>query len=140
MCIGCYSVPLMALVLPELEDFSGTTVPLRGPSQAMPVQSKLSTSQVRAEIAQITQVLPDSPYIGVLRDAFNAMHQRLERVTSMGEANMIVGEGILNIAKQLETNPNIDRAIKILDPNQAPEAERPADQPGLLEPNAWGWL
>lgn len=133
-------MPLMALVLPEFEEYSVTTVPLRDSSEAAPVQSNLSTSQVRAEIAQITQVLPDSPYIGLLREEFTAMHRRLERVTSMGEANVIVGEGILNIAKQLATNPNIDRAVKIVDPNPAPAADRPADQPGLLEPNAWGWL
>ncbi len=140
MCVGCYSVPLMALVLPELENASATTVPLRGSSQTKPVQSQLSASQVRAEIAQMTQVLPDSPYIGLLREEFTAMHHRLGRVTSMGEANSIVGEGILNIAKQLEANPNIDRAIKIIEKTPAPAAERPADQSGLLEQNAWGWL
>lgn len=140
MCVGCYSLPLMALVLPELEDSSTITVPLRGSSQTTSVQSKVSTSQVRAEIAQITQVLPDSPYIGLLREEFIAMHRRLESVTSVGEANVIVGEGILNIAKQLETNPNIDRAIKILDATPTPVVERQADQPGLLEQNAWGWL
>lgn len=140
MCVGCYSVPLMALVLPELEDASATIVPLRGASQIAPVQSKLSTSQVRAEVAQITQVLPDSPYVSLLRQEFTAMHRRLESATSIGEANVIVGKGILHIAKQLETNPNLDRAIKVLDPHPSPEVDREMDPSGLLTQSAWGWL
>jgi len=140
MCIGCYSVPLMALVLPELEASSATTVPLRNSSQTMRVQPKLSAAQVRAEIAQMTQVLPESPYIGVLRAEFTALHQRLQGTTSIDEANVILGEGILNIASRLETNPNLDRAIKILDQNPAPEAENQTDQSRLLEQNSWGWL
>lgn len=140
MCVGCYSVPLMALVLPELKNSSATIVPLRGSSHVAPVQSQFSTSQVRAEVAQITQVLPDSPYIGLLREEFTAMHQRLEHAATMGEVNGIVGEGILNIAKQLGSNPTLDRAIKVLEPNPNSEVERPVNQSGLLAPNAWGWL
>lgn len=140
MCVGCYSVPLMALVLPELENSSAIIVPLRESSQVAPVQSQVSTAQVQAEVAHITQVLPDSPYIGLLREEFTAMHRRLEHATSMGEANGIVGEGILNIAKRLGTSPNLDRAIKVLEPNPNSEVERSVDQSGLLAPNAWGWL
>lgn len=142
MCVGCYAMPIMTLVSPGPEAPPATSVPLiESPdAQVMQVQPQVSATQVRAEIAAMIERLPDSADAAILREEFTAVHQRLEGVTNVDEANTIVGEGMLNIADRLGANPNADRVIKILYEIQEPEAQKQASHSLLLKQKSWGWL
>lgn len=141
MCVGCYAMPIMTLISPGPEAPPATAVPLIDSPEAkvMQVQPQVSATQVRADLAAMIERLPDSADAAILREEFTAVYQRLEGITNVDEANTIVGEGMLNIADRLGTNPNADRVIKILYEIQEPEAQKQAAHP-LLKQSAWGWI
>ncbi|BDM82718.1 hypothetical protein [Acaryochloris marina] len=141
MCVGCYAMPIMTLISPGPEAPPATAVPLIDSPEAkvMQVQPQVSATQVRADIAAMIARLPDSADSAILREEFTAIYQRLEGVTNVDEANTIVGEGMLNIADRLGSNPNADRVIKILHEVQEPEPQKQATHP-LLKQSAWGWI
>lgn len=116
MCIGCYALPIMTLISPGPEAPPAATVPLIGSpdAQVMQVQPQMSVKEVRAEIAAMIQRLPDSADAQILREEFTAIHQRLEGVTDVSQANTVVGEGMLTIADRVSGNPNANRVIDLL--------------------------
>jgi len=135
-------MPIMTLMSPGPEAPPATVVPLIDAPEAkvMQVQPQQSTAQIRAEIAAMIQRLPNSADAVILREEFTAVHQRLEGITNVDQANTIVGEGMLNIADRVGTNTNADRVIKILYEIQEPETQKQASHSSLLKQKSWGWL
>ncbi|NJM67921.1 MAG: hypothetical protein HC851_20770 [Acaryochloris sp. RU_4_1] len=142
MCVGCYTMSIMTLVVPGSEAPPATAVPLIDSPNAkvMQVQPQMSAAEVRAEIAAIIQRLPDSADAQILREEFTAIHQRLAGVTDVSQAHTIVGEGMLSIADRLDTSTNADRVIEILYKIQDPNAQKQAAHLLLQNKGTWGWL
>ncbi len=142
MCFGCYALSAMTLLTPGPDAASNIPEPINRPSEAIRVTAGMNAEQIRIQVNQLIELLPEVKDAHVLREELLVIQSNLSGVNDAQQALYIVDEGLLSMAMRVRAADNVDEVLKIFYQmqEQTSQLSNLTSFLGQRMQSRWGWL